>query len=57
MKKTILLLIGKILTEQQYEGYLKIRPQFASQRKFRDFLLGNQNMCKSVGILILMADV
>ena len=34
--------IGKILTEQQYEGYLKIKPQFASQRKVREFLLGNQ---------------
>ena len=34
--------IGKILTEQQYEGYLKIKPQFASQRKVREFLLGDQ---------------
>ncbi|MCR4852494.1 MAG: hypothetical protein K5893_02750, partial [Prevotella sp.] len=34
--------IGKILSEQQYEGYLKIKPQFASQRKVRDFLLGGQ---------------
>lgn len=32
--------IGKILTEQQYEGYLEIKPQFASQRKIREFLLG-----------------
>ena len=33
--------IGKILTEEQMEGYLKIKPQFASQRRIRDFLLGN----------------
>ena len=32
--------IGKILSEQQYEKYLKIKPQFASQRSIRDFLLG-----------------
>ena len=34
--------IGKILTEQQYEGYQKIKPQFASQRKIREFLFGGQ---------------
>ena len=34
--------IGKILTEQQYEGYQKIKPQFASQRRVREFLLGGQ---------------
>ena len=34
--------IAKILTEQQYEGYQKIKPQFASQRKVREFLLGGQ---------------
>jgi len=33
--------IGKILTEQQYENYLKIKPQFASQRRIREFLLGD----------------
>lgn len=33
--------IGKILTEEQMEGYLKIKPQFASQRRIREFLLGN----------------
>ena len=32
--------IGKILSEQQYESYLKIKPQFASQRRGREFLLG-----------------
>lgn len=35
--------IGKILTEQQYEGYLKLKPQFASQRKAAEFLLGGQH--------------
>ena len=34
--------IAKILTEQQYEGYQKIKPQFASQRRIREFLLGGQ---------------
>ena len=34
--------IGKILTEQQYEGYQKIKPQFYSQRKNREFLFGGQ---------------
>ena len=34
--------IGKILTEQQYEGYQKIKPQFYSQRKNREFLFGSQ---------------
>ena len=33
--------IGKILTAEQMEGYLKIKPQFASQRRIREFLLGN----------------
>ena len=35
--------IGKILTELQYEGYLKLKPQFASQRRIREFLLGGQH--------------
>jgi len=34
--------IGKILTEQQYEGYQKIKPQFYSQRINREFLFGGQ---------------
>ena len=34
--------IGKILSEQQYESYLKIKPQFASQRRVWEFLLGGQ---------------
>ena len=34
--------LGKILSEQQYESYLKIKPQFASQRRIREFLMGGQ---------------
>ena len=34
--------IGKILTESQYEGYLKLKPQFASQRRIREFLFSGQ---------------
>ena len=34
--------IKKILTNEQYEGYLKLKPQFASQRKIREFLMGGQ---------------
>ena len=34
--------IAKILSDEQYEGYQKIRPQFASQRRVREFLLGGQ---------------
>ena len=34
--------IAKVLNEQQYEGYQKIKPQFASQRRVREFLLGGQ---------------
>jgi hypothetical protein len=32
--------IRKILSEEQYEGYLKLKPQFYSQRKIREFLMG-----------------
>ncbi len=32
--------IRKILTEDQYDGYLKLRPQFASQQRIQDFLMG-----------------
>ena len=34
--------IAKILSDVQYEGYLEIKPQFASQRRIREFLLGGQ---------------
>ena len=34
--------IAKILSDEQYEGYQNIKPQFASQRRIREFLLGGQ---------------
>ena len=34
--------IAKILSDDQYKGYLDIKPQFASQRRIREFLLGGQ---------------
>jgi len=34
--------ISKILSKQQYDGYLRIKSQFASQRRIRDFLMGGQ---------------
>ena len=34
--------IKKILSGEQYEGYLKLKPQFASQRRIREFLMGGQ---------------
>ena len=34
--------IKKILSDEQYEGYLKLKPQFASQRRIREFLMGGQ---------------
>ena len=42
--------IAKILTEQQYEGYQKIKPQFASHRKIREFLLGGQQNMEQAGM-------
>jgi hypothetical protein len=36
--------IRKILTEEQYEGYLKLKPQFYSQRKIREFLMGGNGL-------------
>ena len=34
--------VKKILSDEQYEGYLKLKPQFASQRRIREFLMGGQ---------------
>lgn len=34
--------LRKILTEAQYDGYLRIKPQFYAQRKNREFLMGGQ---------------
>ncbi len=41
--------IAKILTEQQYEGYQKIKPQFASQRRIREFLFGGRQIQQAFG--------
>ncbi len=41
--------IGKILSDQQYEGYLKLKPQFASQRRVREFLFGGQQNLRQGG--------
>ncbi len=32
--------IRKLLSDEQYEGYLKLKPKFASQRRVREFLMG-----------------
>lgn len=36
--------LKKILNEEQYSGYLKIRPKYYSVRRFSDFLFGNQGL-------------
>jgi hypothetical protein len=36
--------IRKILSDEQYEGYLKLKPQFYSQRRTRDFLMGGNSL-------------
>ena len=34
----------KLLSDEQYEGYLKLKPQFYSQRRVREFLMGGNGM-------------
>ena len=34
----------KLLSDEQYEGYLKLKPQFHSQRKTREFLMGGSGL-------------
>lgn len=34
--------LGKLLSEEQLEGYQKLKPQFFSQRRIKDFLFGGQ---------------
>ncbi len=42
--------IKKILSDEQYEGYLKLKPQFASQRRIREFLMaGQQDLASGQG--------
>lgn len=36
--------LKKILSEQQYEGYAKIKSKFASQTMYRDFLMGGNSL-------------
>ncbi len=33
--------LHKLLSDEQYEGYLKLKPLFASQRRIREFLMGS----------------
>ena len=35
--------IRKILSDEQYDGYLKLKPQFYSLRRTRDFLMGGNS--------------
>ena len=32
----------KLLSDEQYESYLKLKPQFYSQRRIREFLMGGK---------------
>ena len=34
--------LRKLLSDDQYEGYLKLRPEFHSQRRIREFLWGGE---------------
>ena len=34
--------LRKLLSDDQYEGYLRLKPQFYSQRRIREFLLGGE---------------
>ena len=40
----------KLLSDEQYEGYLKLKPQFYSQRKIREFLIGGNGMNGEMGM-------
>ena len=40
----------KLLSDEQYEGYLKLRPQFYSQRRVREFLMGGNDMNSEMGM-------
>lgn len=35
--------LRKILSAEQYKGYLDIKPKFYAQRKNREFLMGGQS--------------
>ena len=40
----------KLLSDEQYEGYLKLKPQFYSQRRIREFLMGGNGMNGEMGM-------
>ena len=40
----------KLLSDEQYEGYLKLKPQFYSQRRIREFLMGVNSMGAEMGM-------
>ena len=40
----------KLLSDEQYEGYLKLKPLFYSQRRIREFLLGGNGMSSEMGM-------
>ena len=40
----------KLLSDEQYEGYLKLKPQFYSQRRIREFLMGGNGMSNEMGM-------
>ena len=40
----------KLLSDEQYEGYLKLRSQFYSQRRVREFLMGGNDMNSEMGM-------
>jgi hypothetical protein len=40
----------KLLSDEQYEGYLNLKPQFYSQRRIREFLMGGNGMNGEMGM-------
>ena len=40
----------KLLSDEQYEGYMKLKPQFYSQRRVREFLMGGNSMSGEMGM-------
>lgn len=40
----------KLLSDEQYEVYLKLKPQFYSQRRVREFLMGGNSMSGEMGM-------
>ena len=40
----------KLLSDEQYEGYMKLKPQFYSQRRVREFLMGGNSMSGQMGM-------